>query len=108
LIVKSGLLKSGRDTDLFSLEMATGLRSALRRPRHHAVPVAGWNELPPKPVYGWKIGSLWMKTLFLALLAYTGYRLAVGIRQENAAEPLLLRDQRAGGMVRRRKSASRG
>ena len=49
-----------------------------------------------------------MKTLFLALLAYTGYRLAVGIRQENAAEPLLLRDQRAGGMVRRRKSASRG
>jgi hypothetical protein len=35
-----------------------------------------------------------MKTLFLALLAYAGYRLAVGIRDENAAEPLLLRDQR--------------
>jgi hypothetical protein len=48
-----------------------------------------------------------MKMLFLALLAFTGYRLTVGIRRENAAEPLLLRDQRACRMERRRKSASR-
>jgi hypothetical protein len=48
-----------------------------------------------------------MKMLFLALLAFTGYRLAVGIGRENAAEPLLLRDRRAGRMERRRKSASR-
>jgi hypothetical protein len=48
-----------------------------------------------------------MKMLFLALLTYTGFRLAVGIRRENAAEPLLLRDQRAARMERRRKSASR-
>jgi hypothetical protein len=48
-----------------------------------------------------------MKTLFLALLAYTGYRLAVGIRRENAAQPLLLRDRRAGRRERRRKSASK-
>jgi hypothetical protein len=48
-----------------------------------------------------------MKTLFLALLAYTGYRLAVGIRQENAAEPLLLRDQRRGGSAQRMQDASR-
>jgi len=49
-----------------------------------------------------------MKTLFLALLAYTGYRLAAGIRRENAAEPLLLRDTRPGEAVRRRQRASRG
>jgi hypothetical protein len=42
-----------------------------------------------------------MKTLFLALLAYTGYRLAAGIRRENAGEPLLLRDQRSGSRGRR-------
>jgi hypothetical protein len=47
-----------------------------------------------------------MKTLFLALLAYTGYRLAVGIRRENAAEPLLLRDQ-SGQRASRRQGASR-
>lgn len=48
-----------------------------------------------------------MKMLFLALLAFTGYRLAVGVCLENAAEPSVLRDQRAGRMGRRRKSASR-
>ncbi|MDN5928443.1 MAG: hypothetical protein L0I29_15340 [Hyphomicrobiales bacterium] len=36
-----------------------------------------------------------MKMLFLALLAFTGYRLAAGIRRENADEPLLLRSRRA-------------
>lgn len=48
-----------------------------------------------------------MKALFLALLAYTGYRLAVGIRRENAAEPLLLRDQRGQGAVRRPRASRR-
>jgi hypothetical protein len=48
-----------------------------------------------------------MKTLFLALLAYTGYRLAVGIRRENAAEPLLLRDQRPGLGRNRERTGSR-
>jgi hypothetical protein len=48
-----------------------------------------------------------MKTLFLAFLAYTGYRLAVGIGRENAAEPLLLRDQRAGMPRQRRQRTSR-
>jgi hypothetical protein len=36
-----------------------------------------------------------MKMLFLALLAFTGYRLAVGIGRENAAAPLLPRNRRA-------------
>ncbi len=35
-----------------------------------------------------------MRTLFLAVLAYTGYRLALKIRDENGDEPLLLRDNR--------------
>jgi hypothetical protein len=48
-----------------------------------------------------------MKMLFLALLAFTGYRLAVGIGRENAAEPLLLRDRRTGRMERGKKSAQR-
>ena len=47
-----------------------------------------------------------MKMLFLALLTFTGYRLAVGICLENAAEPPVLRDRRAGRVERRRKSAS--
>jgi hypothetical protein len=43
-----------------------------------------------------------MKALFLALLAYAGYRLAAGIRRENTAEPLLLRDRRGQGSARAR------
>ena len=46
-----------------------------------------------------------MKALFLALLAYGGYRLAFGIRQENAAEPLLLGDHRRQGGTRARRSS---
>jgi hypothetical protein len=42
-----------------------------------------------------------MKMLFLALLAFTGYRLAVGIRRENADAPLLARNRRARTMKRR-------
>lgn len=48
-----------------------------------------------------------MKMLFLALLAYTGYRLAAGIRRENAAELLLLRDQRPGLGPSRRRTGTR-
>ena len=48
-----------------------------------------------------------MKMLFLALLTYTGFRLAVGIRRENPAEPLLLRDRRRGVAGRRRERTSR-
>jgi hypothetical protein len=36
-----------------------------------------------------------MKMLFLAFMAFTGYRLAVGIGRENAAAPLLPRNRRA-------------
>jgi len=46
-----------------------------------------------------------MKTLFLALLAYAGYRLAAGIRNENAGATLLLRDRRGEGAVRRQGAA---
>jgi hypothetical protein len=48
-----------------------------------------------------------MKMLFLALLAFTGYRLAVGIRRENADEPLLLRNRHARTMKRRGQGALR-
>jgi hypothetical protein len=47
-----------------------------------------------------------MKMLFLALLAFTGYRLAVGIGRENAAESLLRRDPRAAGWAPGPKRAS--
>ena len=43
-----------------------------------------------------------MKMLFLALLAFTGYRLAVGISRENADEPLLPRNRRAPTAKKRR------
>jgi hypothetical protein len=50
-----------------------------------------------------------MKALFLALLGYAGYRLAVGIRRENAAEPRLSRDRRGEGSAHaRRTSRARG
>ena len=46
-----------------------------------------------------------MKMLFLALLAFTGYRLAVGIGRENADDPLLPRNRRAPTAKRRGRSA---
>ena len=55
----------------------------------------------PEPLYCMTDREITMKTLFLALLAFTGYRLAVGIRRENADEPLLMRNQRARTTKRR-------
>jgi len=46
-----------------------------------------------------------MKMLFFALLAFTGYRLAVGIGRENADAPLLPRNGRPATAKRRGRSA---
>jgi hypothetical protein len=96
----------GRDTDAFFRGMATGLRSPLRFSRH---PVCSMERRPTETALHETDQEMTMKALFLALLAYAGYRLAAGIRRENTAEPLLLRDHSGqGGASARRIARARG